>query len=232
MRLLVSFFLSLLIYSLIVFLFFKYILLVHKKPQKEVLVHTAIVQNSVKYIPKQTPKPVKKKLKISKSKSVKKPQPIKKIKRGSKTNITKGGEIDFNDIFKNVKENVDTTPVKLKKSEEMSRFKGLKRIEKLLKSVKNISVNISYENCSSNKLKEAEINQIIGKIAQVWNEISDIPGEYAKIYIINNNGSVSVVIFDSNLDENKQKALISLIKTLKFDKDFDLNILFQTKVNK
>ncbi len=228
MRFLISFFLSLLIYFLIVFLFFKYVFLEHKKIQKEVLIHTAVIQNSFKYTPER--KNILKKAALLKK--IPKKEPVKKIKKGSKTNITKGGEVDFKDIFKNVKTNIKTAPLKLKKSEEMSRFRGLKRAEKLLENIKNVNVDISYENRSSNNLKEEEINKIISKIAKVWDEVSDIPGEYAKIHVINNDRNIEVVILDSNIDENKQKLLISLIKTLNFDKNFNLNILFQTKVNK
>jgi hypothetical protein len=34
------------------------------------------------------------------------------------------------------------------------------------------------------------------------------------------------------LNDEKQIALINMIKSLKFEKNFNLNILFQTKVNK
>jgi len=224
MRLVISFFLSLIIYIAIVFLFLSF-LLKKQQPQKEVLVHTAIIvnqkiQNSIKNvvpkkrIQKQTVKKVTKK-------TVK--------KSGSKTNVAKGGDVSFNDIFKNVKANVPTTPVKLKKS-EMSRFKGLQRIEKNLKNVKLLNINISYQ--SNSNTKKQDIDRVIAKISKVWYEISDIPGEYAKINVINNNGNVQVIILDSNLDDEKQIALINMIKSLKFEKNFNLNILFQTKVNK
>jgi hypothetical protein len=224
MRLVISFFLSLIIYIAIVFLFLSF-LLKKQQPQKEVLVHTAIIvnqkiQNSIKNvvpkkrIQKQTVKKVTKK-------TVK--------KSGSKTNVAKGGDVSFNDIFKNVKANVPTTPVKLKKS-EMSRFKGLQRIEKNLKNVKLLNINISYQ--SNSNTKKQDIDRVIAKISKVWYEISDIPGEYAKINVINNNGNVQVIILDSNLNDEKQIALINMIKSLKFEKNFNLNILFQTKVNK
>ncbi|WP_457560532.1 hypothetical protein [Caminibacter sp.] len=226
MRIVVSFLLSLIIYISIIFLFISFIF--KKQKKQEVLVHTAIVVRSKTIknniiTPKKT---ITQKVKKTVAKKVN-----KKVTRGSRTNIETGGDVTFNDIFKNVKTNVPTTPVKLKKNSQMSRFKGIERIEKNLNKVKLLNINISYQTNSLN-VKGEELNKIIEKISKVWYEISNIPGEYAKINIINNNGNISVVILSSNLDINKQKLLIDLIKNIKFDKNFDINILFQTKVNK
>ena len=224
MRLIVSFFLSVIIYFLII-VFFVFFLFKENKTQ-EVLVHTAIVPKTSSL--KNNTKTTKKKTVFKQvKKTVKKIEKPKKI--GSKTNLETGGDVTFDDIFKNVKTNVPTTPVKLKKS-EMSRFKGIKRIEKNLKNVKLLNINISYQNKSD--IKKGDVDLIIAKISKVWYEISNIPGEYAKINVINNNGNIDVVILDSNLDRVKQLELINMIKQLKFDKNFNLNILFQTKVNK
>jgi len=228
MRLIISFFLSLIIYSAIIYFFFFFIIPKTKK-QEEVLIHTAIIpqkiekniqNNSKKTTMQNTPPPAKKA----------EPKKVKKI--GSKTNLKKGGNVDFKDIFKTVKENIETTPVKLKKSDEMSRFKGIKRVEKLLKKVKNLNVNVEFENKSSSKITNEKINEIINKIGEIWYEISVIPGEYAKINVVNKNGSVYVRVLDSNLDLKKQEELINRIKSLDFNENFDINILFQTKVNK
>jgi hypothetical protein len=227
MRLLVSFFLSLIIYSAIIY-FFLFFVIPKNKKQEEVLIHTAIIPQKIEKNINNN----KTKKTIKNTTPVKKTQPKKVKKIGSKTNIKKGGSVDFNDIFKNVKENIETTPVKLKKSDEMSRFKGIKRVEKLLKKVKNLNVNVEFENKSSTKITNEKINEIINKIGEIWYEISVIPGEYAKINVINQNGNVYVTILDSNLDLNKQEELVNRIKSLHFNENFDINILFQTKVNK
>ncbi len=227
MRLLISFLLSLLIYAVIVYFFIFFIIPKNEK-KKEVLIHTAIIpQTNIKTHQINKKKSITNKV-VKKIKKVEKK--VKKI--GSKTNIKKGGEVDFNDIFKNVKANIDTTPVKLKKSDEMSRFKGIKRVEKLLKHVKNVNVNVEFENKSTSKISDEKINEIINKIGEIWYDISIIPGEYAKINVINQNGKIYVTILDSNIDQTKQEELINRIKNLNFDENFNMNILFQTKVNK
>lgn len=228
MRLLISFFLSLIIYIAIIF-FLIFYLLPKPEKKKEVLIHTVIKVEETKQIEK-----TKKILKTTQKQEIKKE--IKKVKKslktGSKSNITKRGEVKFSDIFKNVNENIDTAPLKLKKYEEMSRYKGIERVKKLVNKVKNINFEIKYENRTQTKITKSKINEIINKIGEVWYELSDIPGEYAKINITNNNGQIYVTILDSNIDKIRQKELINRIKNLKFKQSFDLNILFQTKVNK
>ncbi|WP_457562513.1 hypothetical protein [Caminibacter pacificus] len=230
MRVIISFFLSLIIY--IAILAFLYFVLIPKKEKKEeVLIHTAIVNNYKPNIQtkKRTIKNTIKKPAVKKV-EVKKP-PKKVVKKGSKSAMTKGGNVDFNDIFKNVKANVPTKPLNFKKTFEMSRFKGLQRIEKDLNKIKTLNVDVTISSNNSN-IKQEKINEIINKIGQIWYEISDIPGEYAKINVISQNGKVSAVILESNLDEAKQQELLKKIESLNFDKNFNLNILFQTKVNK
>jgi hypothetical protein len=228
MRLLISFFLSVFVYVLIILFFLSF--LFKKNTQKEVLIHTAIVVNTKeKALLNKTPKKktIKPKKRETKPKKIEKIKKIKKI--GSKTNVAKGGDVSFKDIFQNVKANVPTTPVKLQKS-QMSRFKGLKRIEKNLNNVKLLSVDISYQ--SNSNSQKADIDEVIKKISDIWYQISDIPGEYAKINVINENGKVDVLILDSNLNQEKQVELVNLIKSLHFNKNFNVKILFQTKVNK
>ena len=226
MRLLVSFFLTLIVYSAILaFLYF--ILLPKTDKKKEVLIHTAVV-NSVT-APKTKKKTIKK---PTLKKPASKPVVTKKtVKKGSKSIVTKSGNLDFEDIFKTVKEDVPTKPLNFKKSLEMSRFKGLSRVEKNLKKIQNLNVDVTISSSSSN-LKQDKIDEIINKIGQIWYDISDIAGEYAKIKIVSQNGSVKAYILESNLNRDKQNELISRIEQLRFDKNFDLNILFQTKVNK
>jgi len=225
MRFLISLFLTLVVYSgILIFLYF--ILLPKVDKKKEVLIHTAIVSKIT------TPKTPKKIKKTTLKKPSSKPKITKQtIKKGSKSIVTKSGNVDFEDIFKSVKENVPTTPINMKKTIEMSRFKGLSRIEKNLKKVQNLNVDVTINSSNSN-LKQKKIDEIINKIGQIWYDISDIAGEYAKIKVISNNGNVTAYILESNLDTNKQRELIRRIQELKFDKNFDLNILFQTKVNK
>jgi len=225
MRLLISFFLTLIIYSgILAFLYF--ILIPHKKEEKkvEVLIHTAV----------SAPKsPVKKKVKKEAIKVEQKQEIVQKTetkKLGSKSAFTQGGDIDFNDIFKNVKANVPTTPLKFKKNLIISRFKGLNKLQKKLNNIKSINFKVTFN--GNNSLKKENVDEIIQKIGQIWDEISNLPGEYAKINVISTPNGVRAVILESNLDSQKQQMLIQKIESLNFEKNFNLNILFQTKVGK
>jgi len=221
MRILFSFILSLFVYFLIIlFLYFAFF---KKNEKKEVLIHTAIIYPQIKQLKKTSIKYVKKSI----TKSVKNKKIIKKI--GSKKNITRSGNANFNDIFKNVNYNIPTKKLSLKKEEILSRFKA-NNIEKELKNIKDINVNISFS--TSSNIKKEKINELVKKIGNVWNEISDIPGEYAKIKFINQDGKVFVYLLESNLDISKQKILLEKLKNIQFDKNIDLTIKLQTKVNK
>ena len=228
MRILISLLLTLILYSSIVFFF---LLIFHKpKKEKEVLIHTAIIipakKKSVvnKSVKKNINQEIKKKIKKSEKKIVK-----KKVRKGSKSAVTKGGEdIQFNDIFKNVKYNIDTTKIKQKSQLNISRFKG---IEQNLKKVKMLN-NISFIQ-NEGSLNKQEINELlVKKLSPVWNEVSNIAGEYAKINIVFDGKNVKVYIIDSNLSVNKQQELIEKIGNLNFNKRFNITVKFITKVNK
>ena len=208
----VSFFLSFIITSLMLGGLFLY--LFYKKPQKKVFIHTAIIA------PKES--------KINRIKKVvKKKIPKKNVKKGSKSSITKSGDIDFNDIFKNVNYNVKTDKVKLKKNDSISRLKGIKQ------ELKNLKINELKFKVADKKVGKKNLqNEVLLKLQKVWNEISDIVGEYAKIRVNVFNNRIEVVILKTNLSLEKQKELISKIEALKFKKNFSLLVTFQTKVNK
>ncbi len=219
---LVAFVLSLISYCLVL-LFFYFILLHKQKNEEIVFVHTAVIAQTFKH------KHTQLKNKINSS-NIKKnlTKKVKKIKKGSKNSFTKGGNVNFNDIFKNVHYNIPTKKLNIAKQNDISRFKG--QILKQLSKVKNINVNISYK--TSSGVSKGEINELINKIYEIWNNISFIPGEYAIIKFINNNGNINVLILDSNLNIDKQKELILEIKNIKYNKNIEITIKFQTKVNK
>ncbi len=227
-----SFLLSIFVYALVILLFLN--IFPHSKKEKEVLIHTAIVvpskYKSIKQIiskkSNQTPIVEKNIKKVEKKIE-------KQTKKGSKTSITKGGDVNFNEIFKNVKEDINSTPLKLQKQLEMSRFKGIEReVEENLKKVKDVNVDIKVQTSSSTNLNEKKLNEIVQKIGTIWYGFLTLPGDYAKINVISKDGKIYVTILDSNLDEDKQKELINEIKSLTFDKNFNINILFKTKVSK
>ena len=226
MRLLVSFLLTSTVYSVIV-VFFLFFLFPQKKTEKKVYIHTAIFAKKAKINSqaKKNTESIKKK-QVSKIKKT-----VKKVKKsGSKSNMTHGGkDIGFNDIFKNVNYNVDTKKIVRKKQLDMSRFRG---VERNLKKIKKISVEVNFVQNSGKKLTKEEINDIISqKLYTIWYEISILPSDYAKINIQSINGEVYVNILDSNLPQDRQNQLIEEIKKVEFDKNFNITVLFQSKVS-
>jgi hypothetical protein len=223
MRLFISFLLSLFLYLVIVFFF---ILILKKTEQKkEVLIHTAIV------LPNKTKSIVNnhtKKVDTLKKKSAKKTKKVSKKTQGSKSAFTKGGDVDINDIFKSVNYNIDTKKIHQKKNLQMSRFK---KIESSLKKVKLLKNVISYENSGGNISNKEIENLIAKKLSPIWDLVSNIAGEYAKINIVFD-GKVEVKIIDSNLPQDKQNLLIEKIKSLTFDKPINITVKFITKANK
>lgn len=221
MRLIISFILSVTIYFLI--LLFLYFALFKKPiPKQEVLIHTAIITPQIK-LKKSIKNEIKSHPKILK-------KTIKKVKKiGSKTNLSTGGKVNFNDIFKNVNYNIPTKKIELKKQAVLSRFRA-NNILKQLKKIKNINVNISFKTTSN--VKKEKINELIKKIGEIWYEISNIPGEYATINFINRNGHIEVYILNTNLNNEKQNLLINKLQNINFDKNINLTVKFQTKVNK
>ena len=229
MRLFISFILALISYLFIIFIL--YFLFPKPVKQKKVLIHTAIVTKNFSL----KNNLVKKKVIKSEVKEVSKPKvSTKKVipKTKAKNAITKSGNVNFNDIFKNVKANVPTAPLHLKKQLVMSRFKG-NNILKNLSKIKTLNVNISYEEKkNSSNVKKSDVNKLINKIGQIWYQISNIPGEYAIIKINVINSKINAIILDSNLNQNEQQILINKINQIKFNKNVELTIKFQTKVNK
>jgi len=230
MRILISLLFTLISYSAIVFFF---MLIFHKaKKQKEVLIHTAIIIPAKKkaIINKSVKKKINQEIKKEIEKSEK--TTVKKVlkKKGSKSAVTKGGnDIKFNDIFKNVKYNVDTEKMKQKSQLNVSRFKG---IEQNLKKVKMLNSNISFVQ-NAGGLNNKEINNLlVKKLSPIWNEVSDIAEEYAKINIVFDGKIIKVYIKDSNLPITKQQELIEKIENLQFSKAFNITVKFITKVNK
>jgi hypothetical protein len=223
MRFVISLILTLFFYSIIIFFFF----LIFNKPKtkKEVLIHTAII------LPNKTTSLINNKAKKSskpKKKSINKIKIKKKTKKGSKSAMTKGGDVDFKDIFKNVNYNINTKKLHQKQNASLSRFKG---IERNLKNIKLINFDISYIKGGGNISNKEIENIIVKKLSPIWDFVSDIVGEYAKINIIFD-GNIKVNIIESNLPQYKQDLLIEKIKSLKFDKKFDITVKFVTKANK
>jgi len=219
-----SFFLTVVVYLLIiVFLFF--LVPKEQKEEKKAYVHTAIIAKKAEVIKKGAKKTTK--IIQTSTKKVEKTAKKEPQKKGSKTNITKGGEkIEFNDIFENVNYNVKTKKVVLKAQSDMSRLKG---VERNLKNLKTFSNSINLIQNSGEKLTDKEYSEIEYKLYNIWYNVSTLPIDYAKVIIKNINGKIYVTILGSNLDLDKQNELIKKIEKEKFNKEFELTVLFQSK---
>jgi len=239
MRIFIALLLTLISYSFIIsFLFFVFLHQSKTLPKpKEVYIHTAIPVKKLRHSLKTNSIPKKVKKRVVK-KTIPKPEKkiVKNIKqttkaKGSKASLTKSGNVDFNDIFKNVEYNVPTKKVNLAKSELLSRFK---QIEKHLKKIKNIDITSNRVNISINVVNEADknkIDELIKNIYDIWNGLSFIAGEYVLMHIISDGrGVLKVVILDSNIDKDRQLKLVNEIERLVFNDKLDLFIKLQTKV--
>jgi len=239
MRIFIALLLTLVSYGLIIsFLFFVFFHHSKQLPKpKEVYIHTAIPVKKLRHSLKTNSIPKKVKKRVVK-KTIPKPEKkiVKNIKqitkaKGSKSSLTKSGNVDFNDIFKNVEYNVPTKKVNLAKSELLSRFK---QIEKHLKKIKNIDITSSRVNISVNvvnKVDKNRVDELIKNIYNIWNELSFIPGEYVLMHIISDGKEgLKVIILDSNIDKERQLKLVNEIESLNFSEKLDLFVKLQTKV--
>jgi len=220
MNLFFSFILTVIIYILIVVAFLFFLFPKIKKKEKKIYVHTAIIAKKSRIIKKGSNR-----IRQNSKKRIGKAFKKGSEKKGSKTNITKGGEeIGFNDIFKNVDYNVSSKKVVLKGQSDMSRLKG---VESNLKSLKAFNINLVQNN--GEKLTNKEYSEIEYKLYAIWDSVSELVTDYVEAKIENINGKIYVTILNSNLDLDKQNELIKRIGKEKFDKEFDLTVLFQSK---
>jgi len=221
-----SFFLTLIFYFTTGVAIYSFLVPKAKKEEKKIYVHTAIIAKKAKVIKKGAKKTTK--ITQTSTKKVEKVSKKEPQKKGSKTNITKGGEkIAFNDIFENVDYNIPTKKVVLKAQTDMSRLKG---IESNLKSLKTFDINLVQN--SGERLTDKEYSEIEYKLYNIWDSISNSLMDYAKVIIKNINGQIYVTILDSNLGLDKQNELIERIEKEKFNKNFDVTVLFQSKKEK
>jgi len=219
MNLLFSFILTVIVYIFIVVFLFFLVIPKEKKVQKRVYIHTVIIPKKTRVIKKNN-----KIIHASKKRvigfSKKNSQKI-----GSKSNKTVGGEkIGFNDIFKNVDYNITTEKIVLEEQSGMSRLKGVKSN---LKSLRSFNINLVQN--SGKELTDKEYSEIEYKLYNIWDSVSTLVIDYAEVKITNKNGKTYVAILNSNLALNKQNELIRKIESEKFNEEFDLTVLFQSK---
>jgi hypothetical protein len=221
MRLLISFFLSLLIYTFLILFFFYFVISTNKsKKVKQVYIHQAIVNKKQNMH------------KITKSKQIVKKE-IKKSKKSikkTKDTFSKGGEdIKFDDIFANTPDNILTKKVLQKKQKNMTKKRGNSEFSKLVKKeLSKLNSNISIVSNSDKKSSD----YISNEFEKVWASIDTEDGNFVKLRVDVVNGSLNLFVIATNLDTillNKFLNKLRNIDTSKI-KNFHGVIIFNTKL--
>ena len=222
MRIVISFFLALFLYSAILF-FFVYFLFSKnevKKP-KVVYVHQVI---SIK----KTDKKVKT---ISKPKTKQKIKPQqKKAEIKTKDKFSKGGEdIKFDDIFSNVEENIPTSKIKQKKQKNMTKKIGKSNLEEVKKQLSTLQNTTQVSNISGN---QTDLDYIQNQFSKVWGEIETNDGDFIRIKVDIYAGILNVIVISTNLDTIRLNQFLSKLKVIDTSniKNFSATIDFKSKL--
>jgi hypothetical protein len=228
MKLLISFFLSILIYICLILLFIYFIISTNKADKiKQVYIHQAII----KYNKKQNIN------KVAKVKQVKKQEIKKEVKKTPKKIIKKtkdtfakaGDDIKFDDIFANTSDNIPTKKIKYKKQENMTKKRGHTDFSKLVK--KELSKLSSSVEVVSDSDRKSSV-YISNEFEKVWAKINTEDGNFVTLRVDVINGVLNVVVIATNLDTillNKFLIQLKNIDTSKI-KNFHGKITFNTKL--
>jgi hypothetical protein len=224
MRLIASFFLAVFFYIAIIG-FFIYFLISQQKVQKPkvVYIHQAIIAKKIK---KSKPKKNKILKQIQKKAEQPKQTPTKNAKQtASKNSISTGGDdIKFDDIFSNVSDNVQTTKIKQKRRNQLTKQKSfLDEVKSQISKLKT-SMKISNQNG-----KAEDLEYIQNELAKVWNSILTNDGDFIRIKINIQNGSLSFTVISTNLDTIRLNKFISKLKQINTAKLNNLNAVIDFK---
>jgi len=226
MRLLISFLLTLFIYSLFIGLFFYFILSSNQpKEVKQVYIHQAIIKNSKKQIVSKINKPEKKELKKEAKKSEKKDT----IKKSEDSFSKAGKDIKSEDIFANVTDNIPTKKIVQKKQNDITIKKGNTDFTKLVKKeLANLQLNTSVESNSDEKSKD----YISNEFGKIWSEINTQDGNFVTLSVDILNGQLNIVVIATNLDTILLNQFLNKLKTIDISKikNFSAKITFNTKL--
>ena len=208
MRLLISFFIALFLYSAILF-FFVYFILFKKNDNKVKVVYVhQVIEVKNKSIPNPKPKQPNPKP-ISKPISKPKPQP-KKQEIKTKDNFSKGGD-SFEELFKGVDEKIKTTPIKQKKQNTMTKKKGKSVLEEVKKVTKNLLPTYSIASQVGSK---QDGQYIANEFGRIWSQMDTKPGDFVSLQINISNGSINLSVIATNLDTILLNKFLEKLKTI------------------
>ena len=228
MRLIFSFFLSLFLYSAILFFFGYFIFHKNKnlKP-KEVYIHQAVV--------------VSKKIKLAKTPKQSKPlntpkTPPVAIEKNSNSDLSKGGkDISFDELFQGVDDNIDTTKITPKKQNDMTKIKSVKsdiqsslqNIKKIQKKLKNLQPVFKLKSFSGSKKESVYISNEFGK---VWAKIETKPNDFISLKVNIENNQINIVVISSNLDTILLNQFLTELKNIDISKISNFSGIINFKV--
>ncbi len=218
MRMVFSFFLSLLIYFLILS-FFVYIVVFDNKPKKPkvVYVHQAILDyKTSKIAPKIRQKITKTNFSKQKSKTIK-----------TKSSFSKGGADSLDDIFANVSDNVPTSRIKQKKHSKMTKKYGSSDVKNILKELTKIKKQVSLNSVAGDK-KSA--NQISNIFANIWAQIQTSPGDFVRLSVVLIDGDIKISVISTNLDTIRLNNFLAKLKKVNTSKMKNLNVVIDFNV--
>ena len=226
MRLIASFFLAVFFYIAIIG-FFIYFLILQQKVQKPkvVYIHQAIITKQIKKLKSKKTDFVKPKKK-TKPKPVQSKQSKQKAKQtASKHSISTGGDdIKFDDIFANVSDNIKTTKIKHKKTQQLTKQKSI--TEEIKQQLSKVQTNISF---SQTLGKAEDLDYIKNKLAQVWNSILTNDGDFIKVQINIKNGQLNFVVIATNLDTIRLNQFKNRLRNIDITKLNNLNAVINFK---
>ena len=220
MRLFISFFLALFVYSFIIFAFL-YLIFQKKNisPKKIVYVHQVIQT-------KKKSQPIIKQPKKTQQKIVKKTQ--QEIK--TKYSFSKGGEdIKLDDIFANINDNIPTQKIKVKKQKNMTKKVSKHNIEKVKKILSQLQTTTSISNLQGSK---KDLDYIQNEFARIWTQIDTNVGDFVSLQINIQNGVINVIVLATNLDTIRLNQFLNDLKSINTSKinNFKAVIDFKSKL--
>jgi len=228
MRLLSAFFLSIFIYSAILFFFLYFIFLKKNEIKTQIVyIHKAIIINKTKK-QKNIVKVKKKHIKKIEHKKIE----VKETK--TKDILSKGGEnIKIDDIFSNISDNIKTEKVEIKQTKTMTKKTGdsvSKEIHQQLSTLKSTqTVEISVVNVKGSK---SEITYLQKQFYKLWMLMDVEANKEIDIQVNISKGVMQLYVIATNLDTIRVNDFINKLKSVDVHKidDFNAKFIFKSKL--
>ncbi len=251
MRLLISFFLALFLYSAILF-FFLYFVLGGDKKNLKLLQKRVVYIHRVVIPPKKSKNLERKKVVLNhkqtknREKKVKKKvveKPIVKTKKmkvskelKSRSNFSQGGKVkSLQELFKGVKEeniknDLKYHPVAKNGPTKRKGESFVKEIEKDVKNLDKLPI-VKMSNIRASSIKERKY--IETKFAEIWNSVSRKPNDFVKLNIEIENGKwIKFDLLATNLDTITLNNFLDRLKSIDITaiQKFEGEIVFKSEL--